>query len=53
MLAEINRKFASKENFFNDSLTSLWERYTFSQNNNELGELVNYEQEAYWKKQIG
>ena len=53
MLAEINRKFANKETFFDDTLKSLWERYTFSQNNNELGGLVNYEQKIYWERHIG
>lgn len=52
MLIEINKKFESKEKFFNDSLNSLWERYTFSQNNTELGKLLNYEKKNYWEKHI-
>ena len=52
MLAEINKKFDCKEKFFIDLLNSLWKRYTFSQNNSELGGLLNYEQTIYWKKHI-
>lgn len=52
ILQEINRKFSRRDNQFTSLLNILWERHFFSTNNNELGELVNYEQQAYWENHL-
>ncbi len=52
MLAEINRKFELKDASFKSLLKSIWEQFTFSANNMELGGLISYEQKEFWKIHI-